>query len=112
MQSDQSLCLSLEYSMTVKLLTAHDLKFQNLKGDCTGSPQSTLVKMPHCWKPHMSQLNLLKKTKQICFNMLFPRLSDLVPNIVFEELKNKVATMTHNKLFKYYELLSKSINEY
>ena len=36
-QSDQSLCLSLEYSMIVKLLTEHHLEFLSLKGDCTGS---------------------------------------------------------------------------
>ena len=31
MQSDQSLCQSLEYSMTVKLLTEHHLEFLILK---------------------------------------------------------------------------------
>ena len=30
-QSDQSLCLSLEYSMSVKLLTEHHLEFLSLK---------------------------------------------------------------------------------
>ena len=50
-QSDQSLCYSLEYSMTIKLLTELRLEFLSLKGGCTGSPESTLVKMPHCWKP-------------------------------------------------------------
>ena len=53
-QSDQSLCYSLEYSMTVKLLTEQRLEFLSLKGGCTGSPESTLVEMPHCWKPHVS----------------------------------------------------------
>ena len=53
-QSDQSLCYSLEYSMTVKLLTEKRLEFLSLKGGCTGSPESTLVKMPHCWKPHVA----------------------------------------------------------
>ena len=52
-QSDQSLCLSLEYSMTVKLLTDHHLKFLSWKGGCTGSSESTLVKIPHCWKSHV-----------------------------------------------------------
>ena len=46
-QSDQSLCLSLEYSMSVKLLTEHHLEFLSLKGGCIGSSESTLVKMPH-----------------------------------------------------------------
>ena len=49
-QSDQSLCLSLEYSMSVKLLTEHNLEFLSLKGDCTGSSESTLVKIPNCLK--------------------------------------------------------------
>ena len=53
-QSDQSLCYSLEYSMTVKLLTEQLLEFLSLKGGCTGSPESALVKMPHCWKPHVA----------------------------------------------------------
>ena len=46
-QSDKSLCLSLEYSMTVKLLTEHHLVFVSLKGGCAGSSVSTHVKMPY-----------------------------------------------------------------
>ena len=38
--------------MIVKLLTEHHLEFLSLKGCCTGSSESTLVKMPHCWKAH------------------------------------------------------------
>ena len=44
-QSNQSLCLSLEYSMTVKLLTEHHLEFLSLKGGCTGSSEFTLLHM-------------------------------------------------------------------
>ena len=51
-QSDQSLCQSLEYSMIVKQLTEHHLEFLSFKGGCTGSSESTLAKMPHCWKSH------------------------------------------------------------
>ena len=40
--------------MTVKLLTEQHLKFLRLKGGCTGSSESTLVKMPHCWKSHVA----------------------------------------------------------
>ena len=40
--------------MTVKLLTEHHLKFLSLKGGYTGSSESTLVKMPHCWKSHVT----------------------------------------------------------
>ena len=36
--------------MTVTLLTKQHLEFVSLKGGCTGSSESTLVKMPHCWK--------------------------------------------------------------
>ena len=38
--------------MTGKLLTEHHLECLSLKWDCTGSSESTLVKMPHCWKLH------------------------------------------------------------
>ena len=55
-QSDQSLCWTLEYSMTVKLLTEHHLEFLSLKGDCTGLSESTLVKIPHFVGNHMSRL--------------------------------------------------------
>ena len=36
--------------MIVKLLTEHHLAFLSLKGGCTGSSESTLVKMSNCWK--------------------------------------------------------------
>ena len=51
-QSDQSLCLSLEHSMIVKLLTEHHLEFLSLKRGCRGSSESTHVKIPPCWKSH------------------------------------------------------------
>ena len=38
--------------MIVKLLTEHHLEFLSLKGSCRGSPESTHVKMSHCWKSH------------------------------------------------------------
>ena len=40
--------------MIVKLLTEHHLEFLSLKGGYTGSSKSTLVKMPHCWKSHVT----------------------------------------------------------
>ena len=46
--------MSLEYSMSVKLLTEHQLKFLSLKGGCTGLSESTHVIMPHCWKSHVT----------------------------------------------------------
>ena len=50
----QSLCKSLVYSINIKLLTEHHLEFLRLKGGCTGSSESILVKMPHCWKSHVA----------------------------------------------------------
>ena len=60
-QSDQSLCLSLVYSLTVKLLTEHHLESLVLKGGCAGSSESTLVKLPLCWKSHVTAQLLFKK---------------------------------------------------
>ena len=40
--------------MSVKLLNEHHLEFLSIKGGCTGSSESTLVKMPHCWKSRVT----------------------------------------------------------
>ena len=47
--------------MTVKLLTEKHLDFLSLKGGCTASFESTHVKMPHCWKTHVTA-HLFKHT--------------------------------------------------
>ena len=66
-QSDQSLCQSLNYSMTER-----HLEFLSLKGDCTGSSESTHVKTSRCWKSHvMAQIGFL------------PILTYLVPLLAF-----------------------------
>ena len=31
-------------------MAEHHLEFLSLKAGCTGSSESTLIKMPHCWK--------------------------------------------------------------
>ena len=54
-QTDQSLCWSLEYSMSVKLLTEPYLKILILKGDCTGSSDLHLSKC-NIIENHMSRL--------------------------------------------------------
>ena len=47
--------------MTVQPLTEYHLEFLSLKGGCIGSSESTLVKMPHCWKSRvMAHLALVK----------------------------------------------------
>ena len=48
--------------MIVELLTEHHLEFLSLKGGCTGSSESTHVKMPHCWKSH-AMAKLLSMSK-------------------------------------------------
>ena len=54
-QSEQTEPLkSLENSMSVKLLTEQCLEFLISKGVCTCSSESTLVKMPHFWKSHVT----------------------------------------------------------
>ena len=40
--------------MTVKRLTEQHLEYLSLKGGCTVSEESILVKMPHCWKSHVA----------------------------------------------------------
>ena len=45
--------------MTVKLLTEHYLEFLSCTGGYTGSSESTLVKIPHCWKSHVT-VHMLK----------------------------------------------------
>ena len=45
--------------MIVKLLTDQHLEFLSLKGGCPGSPESTLIKMPHCLKSHAAAQTLL-----------------------------------------------------
>ena len=50
----QNLCYAFQYFMTVKLLTEHHLEFPSLKRGCTGSSESTLVKLLHCRKSHVT----------------------------------------------------------
>ena len=56
--------------MTVKLQTEHHMEFLSLKGGCTCSSESTLVKMPRCWKSHVpAQLTqTLKVDDLLCSN--------------------------------------------
>ena len=58
--------------MSVKLLTEHHLGFLSLEGGCTGSSESTLVKIPHCWKSHVAAHLTLpwSVSALICFFLL------------------------------------------
>ena len=40
--------------MSVTLLTENYLEFLSLKEGCTCLTESTLVKVPHCWKSHVT----------------------------------------------------------
>ena len=40
--------------MNIKLLTERNLELLSLKGGCTGSSESTLAKIPHCWKSQVA----------------------------------------------------------
>ena len=40
--------------MSVKPLTEQHLEFLSLKEGYTGSSESTHIKMPHCWKSHVT----------------------------------------------------------
>ena len=64
--------------MIVKLLTEHHLRFLSLKRGCRGSSESTLVKMPHCWKSRVTA-HLLFDT--ICSFLIF----DTVTEILYQD---------------------------
>ena len=56
--------------MNIKLLTEHHLEFLSLKGGCTGSAESTFVKMPHCWKSHATAQMATRTTFSFSFYAL------------------------------------------
>ena len=78
--------------MTVKLLTEHHLELLSLTGGCRGSYESTLIKMPLCWKSRVTAhfknvppvllnflhfLNLLQKVDTMLWK---PRILSFFPN--------------------------------
>ena len=46
--------------MSVKLLTERHLEFLSLTGGCTGSSESTRVKIQYCWKSHVAAHLLIR----------------------------------------------------
>ena len=56
--------------MSIKLLTEHHLEFLSLKEGCTGSSESTLVKMPHCWKSHVAAQLWISGVMEVIFHGL------------------------------------------
>ena len=60
--------------MNIKLPTEHHVEFLSLKGGCRGCSESTLVKMPHCWKSHvMVQLLMLNNVTVNSFLLMSGR---------------------------------------
>ena len=57
--------------MIVKLLTEHHLAFLSLNGGCTGSSESTLVKMSNCWKSRAGDhyFSFTTTTEYMLFNL-------------------------------------------
>ena len=72
--------------MSVKLLTEYHLEFLSLKGGSTSSSESTLVKMPHCWKSHV--VTLVSKDFS---GRVFSRLSYSIVNEPRHVISNNVA---------------------
>ena len=52
--------------MIVKLLTEHLLECLSLTRGCTGLSESTHVKMPHCWKSHVTAQIYNKNILKLC----------------------------------------------
>ena len=61
-QSDQSLCYSLEYSISFKLLTKHHMEFLSLNEAAQARLRLQLL---HCWKSHVTGhfFTFLKKNR-------------------------------------------------
>ena len=47
------------------ILTEHHLEFLSLKGGFKGLSESTLVKMPHCWKSHVTA-QMYSTARKLC----------------------------------------------
>ena len=69
--------------MSVKLLTEHHLEFLSLKGGWIGWSESTLVKMPHCWKSRVTA-------------HLFVFISDIVSKFRLLKSKQVISALAHN----------------
>ena len=84
--------------MNVKLLTEHHFEFLSLKGDFTGSSESALVKMPHCWKSHVLAHMILNLDLWYCYFQHMSSLQQaLIPEIE-ERLRKKCENLliTHD----------------
>ena len=74
--------------MSVKLLTEHHFEFLSLKGGCTGSSESTLVKMSHCWKSHVAA-HLIFHVKHMLVHIKYQA------TVVSKNMKKGVTNTSH-----------------
>ena len=75
-------------------MTEHHLEFLSLKVGCTGSSESTLVKMPHCWKSHVTtQMLFIWTFIQILFFIRFKFQHIIVP-APLSSISNKLIDVT------------------
>ena len=72
--------------MTVKLLTDYHLEFLSLKEGSTGSSDSTLVKMPHCWKSHDDLIKNIRNPGRDTLSCTFKILSDKIISCLYQIL--------------------------
>ena len=89
--------------MSVKLPTEHNLEFLSLKGGCTGSSESTHVKMPHCWKSHVSPHLLF--IDHICRTVGMGELNVVLNGIEFRTRHNDYRLRMPSKTKKDYNLM-------
>ena len=77
--------------LSVKLLTEHHFEFLSITGGCSGSSESTLVKMPHCLKSHVVanfttyQIGNQYSKTSLCIQSVLHEAS-LFPHSIFESI--------------------------
>ena len=103
--------------MTVKLLTDYHLEFLSLKGGCTGSSESTLVKMPHCRKLHVTAQLFCYVSKglstrcEILQKLIAQKLWPKLKLIIFILLFSKVCQRSRSYIGVFEKLFSQGIHK-
>ena len=69
--------------MNIKPLNDHHLELLGLKIGCTGSSESTLVKMTHCWKSHVTAQYISSNLPRWALIALYLYISTTVSNLMF-----------------------------
>ena len=71
------------------------MEFLSLKGDYTGSSESSLVKMPHCWKLHVAaQIYLLKQAHTMPYAAYRPE-ENFIDNYTSQAKHRWLKRLTH-----------------